>query len=402
MPDRESFVAAIATAPEDDLPRLVFADWLDEHGEPDRAEFIRTQIEAERTTDADRKAALERRAADLFAEHWPRWFEPFFAGLPDPRKCYRISRDTYLWTQDGLSPRRRPFVSELWTSRGLVNTIALDASRVPDGFSLGTALGSEPINFLMVELSGDSQEWRRLSEPALRRITSLELGELSTDEATDLPGMRPAFDDPHLAGVRSLTLRSFRRGSDGMSDATRTPAVVIREFERSPLAYRLEALTLWSLNRDGLRVITRSDRLRLTDITFGLSRGIEGAGELIADTRFAPAVQSLQVWDNLGNAGLAAIAASDRWHRLTKLEIPANGITDAGLHALAGASFTPYLEVLNLNGNPLFDDDDDLDGLRELAAALDPHRLVLLDLQLTDLTAVPDFLANRFGDKVIV
>ena len=38
MSDRESFVAAIAASPDDDLPRLVFADWLDEHGDPDRAE----------------------------------------------------------------------------------------------------------------------------------------------------------------------------------------------------------------------------------------------------------------------------------------------------------------------------------------------------------------------------
>jgi uncharacterized protein (TIGR02996 family) len=29
--------------PEDDRPRLVYADWLDENGEADRAEFIRIQ-----------------------------------------------------------------------------------------------------------------------------------------------------------------------------------------------------------------------------------------------------------------------------------------------------------------------------------------------------------------------
>jgi uncharacterized protein (TIGR02996 family) len=43
MSDREAFVAAIAGTPWDDTSRLVYADWLDEHGEPERAAFIRLQ-----------------------------------------------------------------------------------------------------------------------------------------------------------------------------------------------------------------------------------------------------------------------------------------------------------------------------------------------------------------------
>lgn len=34
----------LLAAPNDDLPRLIYADWLDEHGEPERAEFIRAMI----------------------------------------------------------------------------------------------------------------------------------------------------------------------------------------------------------------------------------------------------------------------------------------------------------------------------------------------------------------------
>lgn len=45
MTEREAFLAAILAAPADDLPRLVFADWLDENGEPERGEFIRVQCE---------------------------------------------------------------------------------------------------------------------------------------------------------------------------------------------------------------------------------------------------------------------------------------------------------------------------------------------------------------------
>jgi uncharacterized protein (TIGR02996 family) len=45
MLDREPFLKAIFAAPEDDLPRLVFADFLDERGDHAWAELIRLQCE---------------------------------------------------------------------------------------------------------------------------------------------------------------------------------------------------------------------------------------------------------------------------------------------------------------------------------------------------------------------
>jgi len=39
--DERALIQAIIAAPDDDLPRLVYADWLEEHGRPERAEFIR-------------------------------------------------------------------------------------------------------------------------------------------------------------------------------------------------------------------------------------------------------------------------------------------------------------------------------------------------------------------------
>ena len=41
MDEREAFHAAIWKAPDDDLPRLVYADWLDERNEHDAAAFLR-------------------------------------------------------------------------------------------------------------------------------------------------------------------------------------------------------------------------------------------------------------------------------------------------------------------------------------------------------------------------
>jgi uncharacterized protein (TIGR02996 family) len=47
-PDEIAFIASIKANPEDDMPRLVFADWLEENGQSERAEFIRVSIEAMR------------------------------------------------------------------------------------------------------------------------------------------------------------------------------------------------------------------------------------------------------------------------------------------------------------------------------------------------------------------
>lgn len=45
MTDREALLSAVIATPKDDLPRLVFADWLEENGEAERAEFIRVQCQ---------------------------------------------------------------------------------------------------------------------------------------------------------------------------------------------------------------------------------------------------------------------------------------------------------------------------------------------------------------------
>lgn len=44
----EGLLQDILENPEDDTPRLILADWLQDNGDPDRAEFIRVQVELEK------------------------------------------------------------------------------------------------------------------------------------------------------------------------------------------------------------------------------------------------------------------------------------------------------------------------------------------------------------------
>src|SRR4051794_10352800 len=72
--ERKALLSGILADPEDDGPRLVYADWLEEHGEADRAEFIRLQCRLATTGEDDpQRAALQERAYSLEAEHREEW-----------------------------------------------------------------------------------------------------------------------------------------------------------------------------------------------------------------------------------------------------------------------------------------------------------------------------------------
>ncbi|HYH64523.1 MAG TPA: TIGR02996 domain-containing protein [Urbifossiella sp.] len=56
MTDGDALIHAILAAPDDDTPRLVYADWLDDAGHADRAALIRVQVGLAREPDARLKA----------------------------------------------------------------------------------------------------------------------------------------------------------------------------------------------------------------------------------------------------------------------------------------------------------------------------------------------------------
>ena len=62
--DEAGLIAAIRDDVADDAVRLVYADWLDEHGRADQAELIRVQVAIAR---GEKKKGQSRRAAQLNA-----------------------------------------------------------------------------------------------------------------------------------------------------------------------------------------------------------------------------------------------------------------------------------------------------------------------------------------------
>jgi len=70
----DGLLRAIVTEPDDDTHRLVYADWLDDHGDPVRAEFIRAQVQLARDpTDSPERRTLAFRARQLLDQHEAEW-----------------------------------------------------------------------------------------------------------------------------------------------------------------------------------------------------------------------------------------------------------------------------------------------------------------------------------------
>jgi|SRR5579883_11412 len=77
-PGFEPFLRAICANPEDDAVRLVYADWLDENGDPDRAAFIRISIEWSHTEyPSERWHCLRDEVSSLVKLHGERWLGEF-------------------------------------------------------------------------------------------------------------------------------------------------------------------------------------------------------------------------------------------------------------------------------------------------------------------------------------
>jgi uncharacterized protein (TIGR02996 family) len=76
MSSDEGFLRAIQDDPGDDSVRLIYADWLDERGDP-RGEFIRVQCRlAHLSPDDEARPGLLERERELLEKHAEKWLEP--------------------------------------------------------------------------------------------------------------------------------------------------------------------------------------------------------------------------------------------------------------------------------------------------------------------------------------
>jgi uncharacterized protein (TIGR02996 family) len=129
-----AFLRSIAEDPEDNVARLVYADWLDEHGESPRSEFLRVQCElASPDLAEERRRALRLRERELLDAHRRQWIEAVGLPLEDVRFERGLITGARLSGWDGgrlldaeHAPRLAPLI-ELDLSGLTLGTVGLTA-----------------------------------------------------------------------------------------------------------------------------------------------------------------------------------------------------------------------------------------------------------------------------------
>jgi uncharacterized protein (TIGR02996 family) len=211
-PGYEPFLRAICANPADDTVRLAFADWLDENGDPERAEFIRCQIEAERT--GNRKGDAHRRAQKLRHSHWRKWVREL-PRLPDA----------------GWGDFRRGFVAG----------VDLSGERAAD--TLATACALTPIQEVRVYRSSPELLAGLCCSPFLKHITAIDAPSGTADD----DGVRALAESPAVA-LEWLTLSGawWVNSPAGSYYEPRITDRGLLALCRSPNLARLQHLTLYT------------------------------------------------------------------------------------------------------------------------------------------------------------
>jgi uncharacterized protein (TIGR02996 family) len=196
MTQDQAFLQAIIQNPDDDSLRLIFADWLDERGDP-RGEFIRVQCQLANLPSGDpRLPELEAREKELLAKYSPVWVQELHL---DPRSV------TF----------RRGFVEEIETDADLF------LQRAAEWFRL------TPLKHLLIQgyqgnQLGPEEARTVASWSQLTRLQSLRLPENRVGDA----GAEALALSPHVSGLLVLDLGNNYIGEEGTAALARSPYLV--------------------------------------------------------------------------------------------------------------------------------------------------------------------------------
>jgi uncharacterized protein (TIGR02996 family) len=428
-PHDRAFLSDILAHPEDDTPRLIYADWLTDHGNPDRAEFIRVQIERARLDEDDpAQDDLERREQRLLGRH-PEWYadlaewehrpigtfrrgflheidadpNDFLRRLDDlseraPVRSLRMREDDGLrWDEVGRlfsSPgfaRLREFRGhhfydggvlggwhEVWTAAETSELRDLDLTRADLGIDGLRALLDSPVaagltglglrgSVIPDGLGGGEAVSPLCQDDELRaRLSRLDLGE---------DGARPQALEEFAAVewpcLRELDLGHNFPGNEGVTALSRASLPSLTSL-------RLYNLVLpgYALGREFLIRLLKSSvgaglaRLRLGQVTN------EAPGAEIVARSSLSGLRHLDLSDDISEDDhIRQLAAWPGLASVTRLNLSSNRISAAGVAALVRSQYLGSLRVLDLGSNPLGDE-----GVCALADGLDLPSLRWLSL----------------------
>jgi uncharacterized protein (TIGR02996 family) len=333
MTDREALTRAVCLNPDEDTPRLVFADWLAENGDDGdkvRARFIRVQCEM---------AGTEEQA--------PRWRKLY----AEERKLLGdLNRRKRLW------PERlngRTFGSAGY-ERGFLAQITVFAKRFlaeADRF-----YAADPIQTVrFVKLTGRSGSVPTSTLFASPKLAPLRTLDLSGSDLGEIE-LRYLADAAHLGGLRALVLcenrltaRALERlvASEPLAslahlDLTKNPQIGDAEADAMaarPEFRRIRSLDMFgsAITAAGVRAIAQSphaaglEKLRVGSNDFvGVppNRGLSvvadhtAIAEAVARSPHLAGLKELDIaWRRMGLAGVEALARSPHLKNLRRLRL---------------------------------------------------------------------------------
>jgi uncharacterized protein (TIGR02996 family) len=282
----KAFIQAIRDEPDDDAPRLVYADFLEDQGRSERAEFIRVQCELTRgVRDRGRSLELLRRLRELVRRHREEWLGNLARWVP-----------------------------HVIFERGFVDRIVVRGNIFLD--HAGAMLATHPI--ARVVLYGPAESWTMhdlAACPELAQLYGLDL----RDNGLGDSGAVALASSPYLSRLAELVLSNNGLGITGLRALVATAQ--LRGLRTLVLAHNhlgdggVEALA-WSPN---LPRLARLD-LSSNDVT---DRG----AEMLAESPYLGRLTALRLAHNrLTQAGVERLASSPLLAGLTILDVLGSGI----------------------------------------------------------------------------
>jgi uncharacterized protein (TIGR02996 family) len=331
-PGWEPFLAAINANLDDDTPRLVFADWLQENGDEARAEFIRIQCAIARG-DASREA---EKLLSANRKHWLRGLPKWCAEQPE--RCVF----------------RRGFVAALTVRGKHWLGSPFDKPRDAGGRAIRRITALEELRI--------EQPWNTVVESrALAGIRSLTL-----------PGAGSALIEslaksPALPSLTDLTL--LAKSSDGLSQQSFRMLFAADKLDRLRRLH-IESVPFGLVIVAGLlaRWFAGLEELRLRNVSL-TAAGAHG----LAHGRTAN-LRVLDLANNpLGDHGLRSLLDSPGMRMLEELVLSECDFTPASASVLADWEGLRTVRRLDLRGNRI--------GLSAVRTIRDsPHALNLVEV----------------------
>ncbi|MFO0823156.1 MAG: TIGR02996 domain-containing protein [Gemmataceae bacterium] len=370
--DEQPFLDAIAARYSDDGPRLLYADFLDDAGEHERAELIRIQITLARLREAHpRIPELAEREAELHlpcSAHWKEQFGELVEDIEFRRGVpHSISVNAASFLESGeqlfrvARIRRIRLLGVFSVLPQLIESPLLSSVRELD--LCGEELGNSGLLLLirspfLTELEALDLGFNGLDDAGIIALaaasTLVNLTSLSLNDNKIITsvGIAAIAESPFFAGLTVLDLSGNSIDSHGVRALT-----AVKVFPR------LHSLRLKGnpIEDDGLgvllesplfgRMVERSPRVELRDNDLGP----DGA-TLLANCLLLAGCTALDLTGNfIGDRGFAALMTSPHLGAVHTLRLGGNQITDAGVTSMRRhlPALLARLRVLDLSENRL-------------------------------------------------